>query len=221
MSSADPIVYVVDDDLAVRQALGSLIRSIGLRVEMFASAREFLEHPQSDAPSCLLLDVQLPDFSGLDLSEQLNASEFQIPIIFITGHGTIPMSVRAIKGGAVEFLTKPFQEDDLIRAIQQALAHDQAAREKRAELGELRHRFERLTARERDVLALVVRGLLNKQIAGELGTAEQTVKTQRSQMMRKLEVTSVAELVHLVEHVAGQPWAPPIHRADLAPNSPG
>ena len=164
----------------------------------------------------------LPSVSGsTGVPEQLKASELQLPIIFITGHGTIPMSVRAIKGGAVEFLTKPFQEDDLIGAIRQALARDQAAREERAGLGELRKRLERLTARERDVLALVVRGLLNKQIAGELGTAEQTVKTQRSQMMRKLEVSSVAELVRLVERVAGQPWAPLIHRPDLAPNPPG
>jgi FixJ family two-component response regulator len=207
MSSAEPIVYVVDDDLPVRQALGSLIRSLGLRVEMFASAGEFLAHTRADGPSCLLLDVQLPDSSGLDLLEQLKASELQIPIIFITGHGTIPMSVRAIKGGAVEFLTKPFREEDLIRAIQYALAQDREAQAERAGLGELRARFERLTARERDVLALVVQGLLNKQIAGELGTAEQTIKTHRSRIMRKLEVGSVAELVRLVERVAGQPWA--------------
>jgi len=207
MSSAEPVVYVVDDDLPVRQALGSLIRSLGLRVAMFASAGEFLIHPRTDAPSCLLLDVQLPDASGLDLLEQLKASEIEIPIIFITGHGTIPMSVRAIKGGAVEFLTKPFREEDLIGAIEQALTRDRATKAEQAGLGELRGRFERLTPRERDVLALVVQGLLNKQIAGELGTAEQTVKTHRSRIMRKLEVGSVAELVRLVERVAGQPWA--------------
>lgn len=212
MSSADSIVYVVDDDLPVRQALNSLIRSLGLQVEVFGSARDFLAHPRSDAPSCLVLDVQLPDSSGLDLPEELKTSAAEIPIIFITGHGTIPMSVRAIKAGAVEFLTKPFREEDLIGAIAQALARDRAAREERAELIQLRRRFEKLTPRERDVLALVVKGLLNKQIAAELGTAEQTVKTQRGRVMRKLEVGSVAELVHLVERMAGQPWAPPFLR---------
>ena len=208
MSSAEPIVYVVDDDLSVRQALSSLIRSVGLRVETFASARDFLRLARPDAPSCLVLDVMLPDSSGLDLPAELRTADVQIPIVFITGHGTIPMSVRAMKAGAVEFLTKPFREEDLIAAIQQALERDRAAREERAELAELRERFEKLTARERDVLALVVTGRLNKQIAAELGTAEQTVKVHRGRVMQKLGVGSVAELVRLVERAAGQRWAP-------------
>jgi FixJ family two-component response regulator len=201
MTAAEPIVYVVDDDLSVRQALSSLVRSVGLRVETFASARDFLRHARPDAPSCLVLDVLLPDSSGLDLPSELRTADTQVPIIFITGHGTIPMSVRAMKAGAVEFLTKPFREEELITAIQQALARDEAARENRAELAELRKRFEKLTARERDVLALVVTGRLNKQIAADLGTAEQTIKVHRGRIMRKLDVGSVAELVRLVERL--------------------
>ena len=224
MKPAEPIVYVVDDDLSVRQALSSLIRSVGLRVETFASARDFLRHTRLDAPSCLVLDVLLPDSSGLDLPGELRASGVQIPIIFITGHGTIPMSVRAMKAGAVEFLTKPFREEELIAAIQQALERDRVAMQERAELAELRGRFEKLTARERDVLALVVTGRLNKEIAAELGTAEQTVKVHRGRVMQKLEVGSVAELVRLVERVAGQPWAPvvsPARPGGGSPSGPG
>jgi FixJ family two-component response regulator len=201
MTSIEPIVYVVDDDLSVRQALSSLIRSVGMRVETFASARDFLEHTRSDAPSCLVLDVLLADSSGLELPSKLRAADVRIPIIFITGHGTIPMSVRAMKAGAVEFLTKPFREEELIAAVQQALARDRVAREEHAELTGLRHRVEKLTARERDVLALVVTGRLNKQIAAELGIAEQTIKLHRGRIMQKLGVGSVAELVRLVEHL--------------------
>jgi FixJ family two-component response regulator len=204
MTSAEPIVYVVDDDLSVRQALSSLVRSVGIRVETFASAQEFLRYSRPDAPSCLVLDVLLPESSGLDLPRELRASEVLIPIIFITGHGTIPMSVRAMKAGAVEFLTKPFREEELIAAIQQALERDRMVREERADLVEFRRRFTTLTEREREVLALVVTGRLNKQIAAELGTAEQTIKVHRGRVMQKLGVGSVAELVRLVERVAGQ-----------------
>lgn len=204
MPTDDPIVYVLDDDLAVRQALSSVIRSVGLRVETFASAQEFLRHTRLDAPSCLVLDVQLPDVSGLDLLPELDAAAAPIPIIFITGHGTIPMSVRAMKAGALEFLTKPFREEDLLAAIEHALERDRAARRERAELAELRERLAKLSPREREVLALVVTGRMNKQIAAELGTAEQTIKQHRGRVMRKLGVESVAELVRLVERAAGQ-----------------
>ena len=224
MKPSEPIVYVVDDDLSVRQALSSLIRSVGLRVETFASARDFLRHPRPDAPSCLVLDVLLPDSSGLDLPGELRTSGVHIPIIFITGHGTIPMSVRAMKAGAVEFLTKPFREEDLIAAIQQAIERDRTAMQERTELAELRVRFEKLTSRERDVLALVVTGRLNKEIAAQLGTGEQTVKVHRGRVMQKLGAGSVAELVRLVGRVAGQPWAlggSPAGPGGSSPSEPG
>lgn len=208
MVSDNPIVYVVDDDLSVRQALSSVIRSIGLRVETFASAAEFLLYSRSEAPSCLVLDVQLPDASGLDLVRDLDAVEAPIPIIFITGHGTIPMSVRAMKAGALEFLTKPFREEDLIAAMQQALERDRLARRERTEVAELRRRLEKLTPREREVLDLVVAGRMNKQIAAELGTVEQTIKQHRGRVMKKLGVDSVAELVRLVERAVGHTSAP-------------
>jgi FixJ family two-component response regulator len=210
MNSADPIVYVVDDDLFVRGALSSLIRSVGLRTATFASTRDFLQYTRPDVPSCLVLDVLLPDASGLDLADRLRTSDVQIPIIFITGHGTIPMSVRAMKGGAVEFLTKPIRDEDLISALRQALERDQLAIAQRAELTRLRERLETLTSRERDVFALVVTGRLNKQIAEELGAAEQTIKVHRGRVMRKLGIRSVAELVRLAERVTGQPWAPAV-----------
>jgi FixJ family two-component response regulator len=216
MTSADSIVYVVDDDLCIRQALSSLIRSVGLRAATFASTHDFLQYARPDAPSCLVLDVLLPDASGLDLADTLRTRDVQIPIIFITGHGTIPMSVRAMKGGAVEFLTKPFRDEDLISALQQALDRDHLAIEQRAELARLRERLETLTSRERDVFALVVTGRLNKQIAEELGTAEQTIKVHRGRVMQKLGVGSVAELVRLAERVTGQPWAP-TYRTGQAP----
>jgi FixJ family two-component response regulator len=201
MEPADPIVFVLDDDLSVREALRSLIRSVGLRCETFASATEFLRYPRSEAPACLVLDVQLPDASGLELPTELRQIGAEIPIIFITGHGTIPMSVRAMKSGAMEFLTKPFSEQELLDAIRQALLRDGAARMDRAEQKALRERFARLTARERDVFELVVAGRMNKEIAAELGTAEQTIKQHRGRVMQKLGARSVADLVHLAERI--------------------
>jgi FixJ family two-component response regulator len=204
----DAIVFVVDDDASVRSALSSLIRSVGLQIETFATAQEFLRREPPDLPACLVLDVLLPGSSGLDLPAELSTMETPIPVVFITGHGTIPMSVRAMKAGAVEFLTKPFRDEDLLDAIQQALDRDRRARRERQELAGIRQRYEKLTAREREVLALVTTGRLNKQIAAELGTAEQTIKVHRGRIMQKLEVGSVAELVHLIERIAGQPWGP-------------
>jgi FixJ family two-component response regulator len=196
-------VYVVDDDSGVRQALSSLLRSVGLRVETFGTAHEFLDSQRADMPSCLVLDVRLPDGSGLDLPDELHNLDVPLPIIFITGHGTIPMSVRAMKSGALEFLTKPFRDDDLLSAIDVALERDQVARAGRSEQTEARRRIERLTPREREVLDLVVAGKMNKQIAAQLGTAEQTIKQHRGRVMRKLEVDSVAELVRVVERASG------------------
>jgi FixJ family two-component response regulator len=201
VEATGPIVFVVDDDLSVRDALRSLIRSVGLRCETFASAAEFLRFQRPQDPACLVLDVQLPDASGLDLVSELDAVEAPIPIIFITGHGTIPMSVRAMKAGALEFLTKPFREEDLITALHQALERDREAKRERAELAGLRVRLEKLTPREREVLTLVAEGKMNKQIAADLGTAEQTIKQHRGRVMKKLGVDSVADLVRLVERV--------------------
>jgi FixJ family two-component response regulator len=198
------IVYVVDDDASIREALSSLLRSVGLRVETFGTAQEFLRAPRADVPGCLVLDVRLPDFSGLDLPDELRNLDIPIPVIYITGHGTIPMTVQAMKSGALEFLTKPFRDDDLLNAIHVAFERDRLARAERAELIEARRRVERLTPREREVLDLVVVGKMNKQIAAELGTAEQTVKQHRGRVMRKLEVDSVADLVRLVERASGQ-----------------
>jgi FixJ family two-component response regulator len=203
MGDPEPIVFVLDDDISVREALRSLIRSVGLRCETFATAAEFMRHPRPDQPACLVLDVQLPGGSGLDLSAELRDGGVEIPIIFITGHGTIPMSVQAMKAGALEFLTKPFSEGDLLDAIRLALARDRAALSVRTEQQALRTRYARLTSRERDVFSLVVAGRMNKEIAAELGTAEQTIKQHRGRVMQKLDARSIADLVHFAERLAG------------------
>src|SRR5919108_2793788 len=197
MSEADAMIFVVDDDAAMREALQRLLRSVGLRVATFASAREFLQHRDADVPGCVVLDVRLPGLSGLDLQRELAAAQLDLPIIFITGYGDIPMTVRAMKAGAVEFLTKPFRDQDLLDAIQQALERDRVAWHRRAALATLRQCYDRLTPREREVMRLVVAGLLNKQIAAELGTSEIMIKVHRGQVMRKMQAASVADLVRM------------------------
>ena len=202
MSNTHSTVFVVDDDRSVREGLVDLITSVGMKAEAFSSAQEFLQHKRPDTPACLVLDVRLPGPSGLDLQRQLGRSEHPIPVIFITGHGDIPMSVRAMKDGAVEFLTKPFRHQDLLDAIHQALDSDGVAREQRAKAGELRRRYESLTPREREVMPLVVRGLLNKQIASELGAGEVTIKMHRGQVMHKMRAESVVELLRMAEAIS-------------------
>jgi FixJ family two-component response regulator len=192
-------VFIVDDDAQVRESLKDLIRSVGLRVELFASAQEFLRGQHPDAPTCLVLDVRMPGLSGLDLQKQASEAGLEIPIIFITGHGDIPMTVRAMKAGAIEFLSKPFRDQDLLDAIQQALERSRNAREQQAVTKELRRRFASLTSRQREVMERVVAGLINKETGAELGISEKTVKIQRHQVMEKMGARSLPELVRMAD----------------------
>lgn len=193
-----PTVLIVDDDADVRMAITGLLKTVGLRSEMFGSAQELLRRQPLDAPSCLVLDIRLPGMSGLDVQRELTAAGISTPIIFITAHGDIPMSVRAMKSGAVEFLTKPFKDQDLLDAIYQALDRDEVTRRKQHDLESLQHRYATLTPREREVMALVADGLANKEIASDLGTSEITVKIHRGHAMRKMGATSLADLVRMV-----------------------
>ena len=198
-SASVPTVFIIDDDRGVRLSIQDLVESVGLRSESFATGREFLIGKRVDGPCCLVLDVRLPDMSGLDFQSQLAEAGVQIPIIFITGYGDIPMTVKAMKSGAVEFLTKPLRGQDLLDAIQQALQRDRVARERQSEFDSLRERYATLTAREREVASLVASGMLNKQIASDLGASETTIKIHRGRVMEKMQAGSLAELVRMVD----------------------
>jgi FixJ family two-component response regulator len=200
-----PTVLIIDDDESVREAIRSLVRSVGLQAEGFESPHEFLRRGPPAGPSCLVLDVSLPGLSGLDFQEELTRAHVEIPIIFITGHGDIPMSVRAMKAGAVEFLTKPFRDHELLDAVQQALERDRARHQRASEIAILQERFRTLSERERQVMRLVVAGRPNDEIAAQLGTAEITVKVQRGQVMRKMQAESVSDLVSMAERLAVKP----------------
>ena len=203
--TAAPVVFVVDDDASVRSSLKFLLSTVGLQAETLDSADSFLHKKRPDVPSCLVLDVRLPGLSGLDFQRELAARNICIPIVFLTGHGDIPMSVRAMKAGAVEFLTKPFRDQDLLDAVRVALDRDRTRREQEKEVTDLRRRFDSLTSREQEVASMVVAGMLNKQIAAELGTAESTVKVQRSRAMEKMQASSLAELIKMIEKVKTPP----------------
>ena len=208
MTQPASIVFVVDDDPSVRRAIKVLLESIGLAVELFGSAKEFLLGRPEDRPSCLVLDIRLPGVSGLDFQRQLAEAKINIPIIFISAHGDVPMTVRAMKAGAIEFLTKPFRDQDLLDAVQVALERDRARRQREAEIATLRERFESLSPREREVVAMVVSGMLNKQTAAEIGTTENTVKVHRSRAMEKMQAQSLADLVKMIERLKIPPQAP-------------
>jgi FixJ family two-component response regulator len=200
-----PTVFIIDDDRGMRQSIQDLVESVGLHAESFATSGEFLKRKRTNDPSCLVLDIRLPQMSGLDFQRQLAESGMQIPIIFVTAHGDVPMSVRALKSGAVEFLTKPFRDQDLLDAIQQALQRDRAEQEQQAEINDLRERYGALTAREQQVMALVVSGMLNKQIASEIGASEATVKIHRGNVMRKMQAGSVVDLVRMADKLKLSP----------------
>ena len=197
--TAPPLVFVIDDDASVRSSLKFLLSTVGLQAETFDSADSFLRKKRPDVPSCVVLDVRLPGVSGIDFQRELTARNISIPIVFLTGHGDIPMSVRAMKAGAVEFLTKPFRDQDLLDAVRVALDRDRTRREQETELADIRRRFDSLTSREQEVLSMVMNGMLNKQIAAELGTAESTVKVQRSRAMEKMQAESLAHLIKMMQ----------------------